>query len=207
MPGLNSSGDHDSYGDGEQEKAAAEEERVVGGRLEPGPADGYGANHSKSLQGKPACDTADGAALRKEDRQSAAHQEPLGAGVGSVSGADLDGAGLVEAGHEDGRGNGEGQRREKEGSRGAISDSQEREDDERPDQVPLLLDAQRPGVAERRVVRVADDDHPPVRYRTERGDGVAAQVVQLLRRRKDDGVTRNAEHEQKEGGKESASAS
>ncbi len=68
------------------------------------------------------------------------------------------------------------------------------EQEERPQQVPLLFDRERPGVLQGRghreevAVLVADRDGPPVRGVPECREGVGAELVELVSGRQHCGV-------------------
>ena len=80
--------------------------------------------------------------------------------------------------------------------------------DERPDQVELLLDRERPHVPQRRrlrelvEVRLPREDEPPVRDVAERGERVGPDAVELTGRREHAGVHHDADHHQEQRGEQ-----
>ena len=90
---------------------------------------------------------------------------------------------------------------------------QQEHEHQRPDGVVLLLYRQRPGVAQRRghgelvEVGLPAEHRPPVRDVADRRQGVAAQLVELLRLGDHDGVDGNAREHEEERGQEASGAS
>ena len=96
--------------------------------------------------------------------------------------------------------------------RRAAREAEAPERHERPHQVELLLDRERPEVAERRrareevEVRLARRDEPPVRDVEEAGDAVAAEPSELVGRDLDPGEDRHRDDHEQQGRQQPAGA-
>ena len=143
----------------------------------------------------------------EQDADDRTDQQRLRAGVGAVVHARRILARVVEHRHQHRRARDHQQRRHEQGAQ-RLPPPQQEAHDERPDQVELLLDRQRPhvlqrrGLRELREVRLAREDETPVRDVPERGERVAADGVDLARRREQRRVGHDAGHHDEQRGQQ-----
>ena len=170
-----------------QEEAAAVEERSALGaedaqEREPDRPEHAGRGHRSGLHRRDA-----GLQLPRvpEERQAAAEHQAADAGVRPVVDERRVGR-VVQQRHQHGRGEREGQHGDEQPVRPLAEQHQEAGQGQRPQQVELLLDGQRPQVAQQRrpleLVEVgrAAQDEVPVHRVGEGGEEVALEAGQLL---------------------------
>ena len=145
--------------------------------------------------------------LEEEDADDRADQQGLRAGVGAVVDARRVLARHVENGHQRRRRHDHQPARDEQHLQRAAPPQQEAHD-ERPHEIELLFDRQRPHVAQRRRLRelvevgLAGEDEAPVRDVAEGGDRVAADAVELAGSREHSGVHDDADHHEEQRGQQ-----
>ena len=150
---------------------------------------------------------------RGERGERRTHQQCLRARVGSVIDARRIGAGVEEDCHQRGRAEREPDQNRGEHLRARAHEAHQDQQRDRPQQVPLLFDRERPRVGEGRrrlerlEVRRAVEDEPPVGYVEQRREAVTADRPELGRLRPHDGVDRDPDQQEEERREQAAGAS
>ena len=200
-PGVHRGCDHRDRRDREEEEPAPVEEGRLAGHRGPREGQGHDAGEAGDLDGASATVSARRTTDHECRRERSAHEDRGGARVRPVVRACLVG-GVEEPRHEDGRRHRADERDdEHRAGRPASPPRHEPDEDERPHQVELLLDRQRPRVLQRRrgleqrPVVLVGEGGPPVRGVPDGGQRVAADLLELDRAREHDAVERDA-HEQ-----------
>ena len=163
--------DHDDDGQRREQEPAAVERVAAFRQRRPEPERVAGTDHREHPQRALHERGADRAVQVDQDRSDRAHEQRLRPGVGAVVDARRVVPGRVEHRHQHGRSHHHRQRGAEQRAH-RPREPQHPEHDERPDQVELLLDRERPHVPERRrlgeliEVRLPGEDELPVRRRS-----------------------------------------